>query len=79
LILKLEEWLSSGGTEQFQGLDIVGTHVTDSGKNMQSNFLTCTENLIQELHKHLSLSAPMPEVVSNWLLPLSMQTTGREK
>ena len=31
LILKLEEWLPCGSTQQFQGLDIVGTHVTDSG------------------------------------------------
>jgi len=35
----------SGITQQFQGLDIVGTHVTDSGNNMQSSILACTNRL----------------------------------
>jgi len=36
LILNLEEWLPSGSTQQFQGLDIVGTNVSDSD-NLQSS------------------------------------------
>ena len=39
LILNLEEWLLSGSTKQFQGLDIVGTHVSDSDNNLQSRIL----------------------------------------
>jgi len=78
LILELEECLLSGSTQQFQGLDIFHTHVTDSGNNMQSSILTCTKNTIRELHQEVSLSASTVHVVSNWLLPLSMQTTDHE-
>jgi len=46
---------------------------------MHSNILTCTKNLHQELHKHLSLSTSTPEVISHQLLPLAMQTTDHEK
>jgi len=46
LILELKEWLLSGSTQQFQGLDIFRTNVTDSGNNMQSSILTCTKNPI---------------------------------
>ena len=67
LILELEEWLLSGSTQQFQGLDIVCTSI-----------LTCTKNLIQELHQEVSLSVSTVQVVSKWLLRLSMQTTDRE-
>jgi hypothetical protein len=31
--MKPEEWFHFGNTQQFQGLDVVGTHATDSGKN----------------------------------------------
>jgi hypothetical protein len=61
LILKLEEWLPSGNTQQFQGLDIVGTHVTDSGNNLQSSILDSLKNLTNEV----IISASMAEVVSN--------------
>ena len=44
-VLKLEEWLPSGSTQQFQGLDVVRTHVTDSGNNSQSSILACAKNL----------------------------------
>ena len=70
---------SYGCTQQFQGLDTVGPHVTESGNNMQSNILTSTKNLIQELHKHLRLSISTNEVVSHWLLLLLTQTTEHEK
>ena len=56
------------------GLDTVGTHVTDSSNNMQSYILTCTKNLIQELHKHLSRSTFITQEVSHWLLPPLMHT-----
>jgi hypothetical protein len=59
----------------FQGLDIVGTHVTDSGNNPQSSILTVIKTLIQNLHNHLCLSAFLAKVVSYWLLPLSTQAT----
>jgi hypothetical protein len=78
LILKLEEWISFGSTQQFQGFNSVGTHVTDSGNNMQSIILTCTKNLVQEFHKHLSLRTSAIEVVSHWLLLLPMQTMDHE-
>jgi len=78
-ILELEEWLPSGNTQQFQSLDIVETHVTDSGNNLKSSILACAKNLIQEPYQEVSLSASTYEVVSNWLLPLSMQTTDHEK
>jgi len=48
-ILKLEEWLPSGSTQQFQGLDIVETHVTDSGNNLKSSILACAKNLTKRL------------------------------
>jgi hypothetical protein len=47
LILKLEEWLPSGSTHHLQGFDIVGTHVTDSGNNVQSSILACTKNFLK--------------------------------
>ena len=46
---------------------------------MKSNIVTSTKNLIQELHKHLSLSTSMTEVVSHRPLPLPLQTTDHEK
>jgi hypothetical protein len=61
LILKLEEWLPSGSTQQLQDLDIVGTHVTDSGNKLQSSILDSFKNLIKEV----SISATMAEVVRN--------------
>ena len=79
LIFKLQELLASCSTQQYQCLDTVCTHITDSGSNMQSTILTCTENPIQELYTKVSLSAPTVEVVSNWLPPLSVQTTDHEK
>ena len=57
LILNLEEWLLPGST-QFQGLDIVRTHVTDSGNNIQSSILMCTKNPIQNFTKRLALVLP---------------------
>jgi hypothetical protein len=78
-VLKLEEWLPSGSTQQSQSLDIVGTHVTDSDNNMQASILACAKNLNQESHQEVSLSASMYEVISNWLLRLSTQTTDHEK
>jgi len=74
LILNFEEWLPSGSTQQFKGLDNVGTLFSDSGNNLQSSIPTCTKNLTQEPHQQVSLSASTAEIVSNWLLPLSMQT-----
>ena len=44
-VLKTEEWLPSDSTQQFQGLDVVRTHVTDSGNNSQSSILACAKNL----------------------------------
>jgi hypothetical protein len=79
LVLKLEEWLPSGSTQLSQSLDIVGTHVTYSGNYMQASILACAKNLLQEPLQEVSLSAAAHEVVSNWLLPLSMQTTDHEK
>ena len=78
LDFEIEECLSFGSTQQFQGLNIVDTYVTDSGNNMQSIILTCAKNLVQELHKHLSLRTAT-EVVSHWLLPLPMQTMDHEE
>ena len=49
LILKVEEWLPSGKTQQFQGLETVGTHVTDSGNNLQSSILACAKNITKRL------------------------------
>ena len=40
---------------------------------------SCAKNLLQEPLQEVSLSAATYEVVSNWLLPLSMQTTDHEK
>jgi hypothetical protein len=56
-------------------LDIIGTHVTDSGNNMQSSILACAKNIIQEPNQENSLSASTAEVANNWLLQLPMQTT----
>jgi hypothetical protein len=58
LILKLEEWIPSGSTQQFQGLDIVCTHVTDSGNNMQSSILSCTRTPFKNFTKRLALVLP---------------------
>ena len=79
LILKLEEWLPSGSTQHLQVTDIVGTHVIDSGNNVQSSILAYAKNLLQLFHEEASLSASTYEVVRNWLLPLSMQTTDHKK
>jgi hypothetical protein len=45
--MKHEGWFPFGSIEQFQGLDIVGFNVTDSGNNPQSSILTGVKNLIQ--------------------------------
>ena len=78
LILKFEEWLPSGSTQQLQSLDVICTSVKDSGNNLQSSILACTKNLLLEFHQEVSLSASTYEVVSNWLLPFSMQTMDHE-
>jgi len=44
----------SDTTQQFQGLDIVGTHVTDSANNMQSGILACTKTSIKNLTNRLA-------------------------
>jgi hypothetical protein len=44
--MKSEELFPFGSTQQFQGLDIAGTHVTDSGNNLQSSILKGVKNLI---------------------------------
>ena len=46
-VLKLEVWLPSGSTQQSQSLDIVGTHVTFDGNNMQASILACAKNLFK--------------------------------
>jgi hypothetical protein len=71
LIMKSEELFPFGRTQQFLGLDIVGTHITDSGNNLQSSILTDIKNLLQVLHCHLCLSASTSKVLCHWLLPLS--------
>jgi len=78
-VLKREEWLPSGNTQHSQSLDIVGTHVTYSGNNMQASILAGAKNLLQEPLQEVRLSAATYEVVSNWLLPLLMQTMDQEK
>jgi len=47
---KLEEWLLFASTQQFQGLDIVGIKVTESGNSLQSNVSTGMKSLTEELH-----------------------------
>jgi hypothetical protein len=55
-ILKFEEWLPSGSTQQFQDLDTVGTHVTDSGNNMCSPaFWHAPRSTFKNLTKRLAL------------------------
>lgn len=39
LILISEEWFPYGSSQHFQGLDIVGVHITDSGNILQSSIL----------------------------------------
>jgi hypothetical protein len=73
--MKPEGGFPFANTKQFQGLDIVGTHVTDSGNNPQSSILTVIKTLIQNLHNHLCLRASLAKVVSYWLLPLSTRAT----
>jgi hypothetical protein len=76
LILNLEKWLPTCSTQQFQGLDVAGTHVTNCGNNLHSCILACTKNLIQAPHQEVSASTAA--AVSKWLLPMSMQTTSHE-
>jgi hypothetical protein len=45
--MKLEEWYHFRNTQQLQGLGISGTHVTDSGNNLQSSILAGVNNLFQ--------------------------------
>jgi len=78
LILIREECLPSGSTQNFQDLDTVSTHVTDSGTNMQSSILASAKILIQETHQQVSLGACTAEVVSIWLLPILIHTTDCE-
>ena len=78
LTLKPEEWLLCRNTQQFQGLDIVGSHVTHSCNSYQSRILAGTKDLLQEMNKHLTRCASMCQVVSYWLLPLLTQTTEHE-
>ena len=77
LIPKLEERLPSVSTQHLEGTDIVGTHVRQ-WQQRTSSIPSCAKNL-QEFLQEASLIASTYEVVSNWLLPLSMQTTGHEK
>jgi hypothetical protein len=58
LILKLEEWLLSGSTQQFQGLDTVGTHVTDSNNNFSPEILQVLITSFKNLTKRLALVLP---------------------
>jgi len=55
LILKPEERCFFRNTQQFQGLDIVGTHVTHGGNNFQSCIVAGIKDLHQEINKHLTL------------------------
>jgi hypothetical protein len=49
LILKLEEWLASGNTQQFQDLDTVGNNVKESGNNVQSRIMDSFKNFTKEV------------------------------
>ena len=69
LITKPEEGCLFRNTHQFQGLDLVCTHVTHGGNNYQSCIVAGIKNLHQEMNKHLILSASANQIVSYWLLP----------
>jgi hypothetical protein len=77
-ILKHEEKRLFRNTHLLPGLDTDGTHVTRGGNNFQFCIVAGIKNFHQEINKHVTFSAPMNQVLSHWLLPLSMQTTEHE-
>jgi hypothetical protein len=78
-VVKVEVCFHFGNTQHFQSLDIVGTHVTESGNNLQSSILADIKKLFQKLHNYHSLSASTTKLVSYWLLLLVMQIIDHEK
>ena len=56
--LDSETKLLSGSTQQFQGLDVVGNYVTDSGNNLQTSILACAKVSFKNLTKSLGLVLP---------------------
>jgi hypothetical protein len=60
LITKSEEWFPYGSSRQFQGLGIVGAHITDSGNILQSNILRGIKNFIQECTIVSASELPLP-------------------
>jgi hypothetical protein len=70
--MKSEEWFPFGSSQQSQGVDIIGAHVTDSGKYLQSSILTSVKNILLVVDSHLCPNASMSNEVSHSLLPLSM-------
>jgi len=59
----------------FQGLDIVGTHVTHGSNNFHSCIVKGIKHLHKKINKHLTLGSSVNQVLSHWLLPLFMETT----
>ena len=57
LILNLEEWLPSGSTQQFQGLDNVGMHVSDA-TTCSPAFWPAPRSLFKNLINRLDLVLP---------------------
>jgi hypothetical protein len=74
-MLKPEEMYLFSNTQLFQGFDVTGTHVTQSGNNVHSCTVTGIKNLHKQITKHLSLSASVNQAVRYWLVPTFTETT----
>ena len=68
--LDSETWrkVHLSNTQLFQGLDVVGIHVTHSGTNLCSFIIAGIKNLHQEINKHFTLSASMNQVAATFYI-----------
>jgi hypothetical protein len=67
LIAKPERLFPFGSIQQFQGLGIVVTHVTDSRNNLKTRIMTGVKNLTQKLQSY-RLGSSTAEVIRPWCL-----------
>jgi len=78
LTLKHEENYLFRNTLMFQGLGLVGTHITHGSNNFHSYIMIGIKNLHKEINQHLTLGSSVNQVLSYRLLPLFTETTKHE-
>jgi hypothetical protein len=78
LTLKHEENYLFKNTLIFQGLGLVGTHITHGSNIFHSGIIIGIKNLHKEINKHLTLGSSVNQILSYRLPPFLMETMKHE-